>query len=218
MLRSHLRRHAANPHLVVRSSVRVVCPAEHLARRRQIAEHDAVESHHRNTMLWLNSCEHCLLSHWLSVTRFVGWHHRDAPLTRPPCRRLRGTRHRRDRVRADHVARERAGPAKLQCHPRGWSERRVPERRTRCVGAPLSGGHHVVPVPRSPFVPVHRHRLAHARRLGCRAPFPWQCHLALHADVVVRMRDLRQPDRHLVHRRRSIGRRRFGRSSKTPAK
>jgi hypothetical protein len=57
--------------------MRIPHPTEHLARRRQIAEDDAIERNDRDDMppasgtSWPNSSEDWLFCHWPIIPRFV---------------------------------------------------------------------------------------------------------------------------------------------------
>src|SRR4029077_7922218 len=57
---------------------------------------------------------------------------------------------------------------------------------------------------RSAFPSVYRTRLADACRLGRSSPSVGQSDLAFHSNILVRLHDLRYPDRRLVPRRSTV--------------
>lgn len=67
-----LRIDAADSHLIRRSPAVPPDPAEELARRGEVAEHDAVEGDHGHEAPWRESYGHCLSCHWPSLPGFVG--------------------------------------------------------------------------------------------------------------------------------------------------
>src|SRR4029453_15424631 len=89
------------------------------------------------------------------------------------------------------------------CHPRR-RERCVSERGLWTVGAALPSDGAACRLFRTAFISVYRRRLADSRLLGRRASPLGQPHLALHADVLVRLHGFRHDDRSLVSARRAF--------------
>jgi len=80
----------------------------------------------------------------------------------------------------------------------GGRERRLSQRWVWCLGIVISGHCDTIRVRRLAIVPIHRHGLVDAFLLGYRTPRLGQPHLALHADLFVRLHDFRCRPRHLV--------------------
>ena len=66
----------------------------------------------------------------------------------------------------------------------------VPQRRLRLLGGCVPTRGHARGLSSAELVPLYRPRMGHACRLGLAAPFLGQSDLAVHADIVVRVRDL----------------------------
>jgi len=82
-------------------------------------------------------------------------------------------------------------------------EWRLSQRWVWCLGIVISGHCDTGRIYGLAIVPIHRHRLADAFLLGYRTPGLGQSHLAIHADIFVRLHDFRCRSRHLVYSRSS---------------
>jgi len=105
---------------------------------------------------------------------------------------------------ADHGARSGTRPPKVQCHPRGWNVRGLPEWRFWPVGIDLSPAGDAGRLCRPALLPVYWNRLADALGMGFGAPSVGQPDLAVHADVVLGLHDFRLGYLYVVLRRRAF--------------
>jgi hypothetical protein len=103
-------------------------------------------------------------------------------------------------LRASNVLAAGTCPPDLQRDICGRCERRLSQRWVWCLGIVISGDRDTNRIYGLAVLPVDRHRLADAFLLGYRAPRLGQSHLAIHADIFVRLHDFRCCHSLLVYR------------------
>jgi hypothetical protein len=87
----------------------------------------------------------------------------------------------------------------------GGSWSRLSEWWLRCVGVRVHCDRDVLRVQRTSIVPLHRHRLAAAHRVGRDASFLWAPDRSVRTALISGMCDHRRAHRDLVFRRRAFG-------------
>ena len=198
MRRRNLRSQTAHADVVRCIPIVIAHTSEHLARCGKVAEHDAVERQNRDEMLppasaapWRNSFEYWLFCHWPNYPLFA----QDRIYDVDGCPR---PRYRRLRLRSHHVHRPRACPSNIERGDRCGCVWRVPQWRLRPLGNRLSHRGDAGGLSRAPVVPLHRRRVADARRLGLTPPPLGKSDLAVHADIVLRVFCVRRAHRGVV--------------------
>lgn len=119
---------------------------------------------------------------------------------------LLGARYRSTGVRAGHVFGGRAAPEEPECRSRRWHLWRVPKRGIRPVGTALSDSCDAADLSRTSILPLHWTGVADACCVGSAPLLVGQSYLALYADLLLWVSDLRHPHRKLVLGRSALSR------------